>query len=729
MNQYYKIRPAARLITTIGEDLIKDVHAAIVELVKNSYDADANIVDISFSAFRPSSSLSNKLKIMISDDGHGMDFDTVVNKWMMPATDDKLKRRFSPKGRLMQGRKGIGRYAAAILGEELFMTTTDNDGIQTSLYIDWKEFNTAKYLDDINILIESKKTNEKPGTKLEIIGGYNRLLEWNSTEIEKLIIELKKLISPINVSNYDIENEFSINLSFSNFSVENYENKKMGIVPFPIAEYYDYRLYGNVTENGNAELIFENKSARGIPDEKVQLKIKLREGQRHCGHIKIDFKVYDREKDSLENLIQRGDLKNHNNDYFSVSEARKLLNEISGIAIYRNYFRIRPYGNSGYDWLELDRLRVQNPSLKIGSDQIVGTIVIEPEEISYLEEKSARDGLKENSFYEGLKEIARQTLQELEIRRKLFRDRTLKGGRRTNVERELTKIFDFSGLTKKVENKLLSLNLEKTELIAINNIIKQEEEEKAKIYSNIKDIIAIYQGQATLGKIIMVILHEGRKPLNWFKNTIPVIDEYVQVLKNEYDVDLLKEVNRLFSVGKTQGALLINLFNKLDPLSMKKRDKKKEFYLRFLLEKIFKVFEVDLDKNKIKYFIECEKNIKFTAWEDDFYTCFTNLIDNSIYWLTTEERSNREIKTKVYQEQDNIIIDYYDNGPGIDEKYIIDDLIFEPGISTKTGGTGLGLAIAGEAIERNNGKLKAINNKNGAYFRIELINYTEVQNG
>jgi len=92
-----KIRPAARIISTIGKDLVGDPYSAIVELVKNSYDADANLVEIIFDYHKERA--EGILKIEIKDDGHGMSTNTVLNKWLVPATKDKLDRKISPGGR------------------------------------------------------------------------------------------------------------------------------------------------------------------------------------------------------------------------------------------------------------------------------------------------------------------------------------------------------------------------------------------------------------------------------------------------------------------------------------------------------------------------------------------------------------------------------------------------------------------------------------------------------
>ena len=83
MKSYFE--PTGRLIMSIGKDLIKDLPAAIVELVKNSYDADASYVKITYLKNE------NELKIVVEDDGHGMSQDTVLNAWMVPSTDYKRK--------------------------------------------------------------------------------------------------------------------------------------------------------------------------------------------------------------------------------------------------------------------------------------------------------------------------------------------------------------------------------------------------------------------------------------------------------------------------------------------------------------------------------------------------------------------------------------------------------------------------------------------------------------
>jgi len=734
---YYKIRPAGRHILSIGRDLIKDKYAAIVELVKNSYDADSVTCTVSLLPFQKAIIKENEevlvkgIKVVIKDEGHGMTFNTVTDKWMVPSTDDKLTRENkgkSPKGRLMQGKKGIGRYSASIIGEDMVLETIDKNGELTTLYLIWEDFEKAKYLEDVDVLIENFKTDRPSGTEIIILGDEEHLNDWNEKQLKNLKSELKKLIPPIDRTIHKIDDDtenFQIILELGNFPYENYSNKKETIEPYPLFDLFDYRISGSVNNEGIAKLTFENNRTNDaqevIEPFHLNLNADINENfQSFCGEVKFDFRVFDRDPSSIDALIERGLKDPVTGESVGKREARIILDTYNGIGVYRQGFRIRPLGDAGFDWLSLDNQRVQNPSLKIGSDQIIGFIHIEQEDKSGLLEKSARDGLKETSEYFGLIEISKQVLKELENRRFLYRQKVGLGRSKRKIEDKIKGLFDFNDLQEKINKELDSLGVEKKKREKITKLITAKEEKNNKIADELKQIIALYQGQATVGKIVNVILHEGRKPLGYFKNQIPLITEWNAELAIEYDKDLLdKTIDRLNVIGE-QGDIFTKLFEKLDPLSARKRNNKKDFNVREVIENVFDVFVSELDSQKIIIDIDCDINQMIYGWKEDFYMILTNLVDNSIYWLKNSKKSTKEISLKVYEDDGLITIEYRDNGPGIDKEFIESEVIFEPEFSNRTGsGYGLGLAIAGEAIDRNGGILKAIHSDNGAYFKIE----------
>lgn len=724
---YYKIRPAGRHIITIGRDLIKDKYAAIVELVKNAYDADSPTCKISLLPFEKND--LKGIKVIIKDEGHGMNYSTVVDKWMVPSTNDKLNRINSPKKRIMQGKKGIGRYSASMIGDDLVLQTVDETGDLTTLYLIWDDFQQAKYLEDVNVLIENFSTDRESGTEITIIGDESHLNEWNIKQIQNLKFELKKLIPPIDKEIHDVKTDvenFKITLELGDFPFEGYSNVLEDIEPYPLFKLFDYRISGTVNEDGLANLKFENNRIKNAPPEIIpEFKILLnqnpnRKGQEsYCGILNIDFSVFDRDSVSIDGLIERGLKDPMTGQYVGKREARLILDTFNGVGVYRNGFRIRPLGDAGYDWLELDRERVQNPSLKLGSDQIIGFIHIQPETNSGLEEKSARDGLKETSEYFGLQEISKQVLIKLEERRFIYRKTVGLGRNNRHLDQKINVLYNFKELKDKINKELDILGVDDKKKAIINKIITEKEDKNNKIADELKQAIALYQGQATVGKIVNVILHEGRKPLGYFKNQIPLIAKWREEIENKYDTDTMSKLINRLSVMNDQTNIFINLFGKLDPLSSKKRDLKKDFNIREVIENVKDVFSSELESQNIIYEIDCDINLMCYGWKEDFYIALTNLVDNSLYWL--QQNESKKISYKVYEDNDLLIIEYRDNGPGIEKNLIESEVIFDPEFSNKTGGgMGLGLAISGEAIDRNEGELKAIYSENGAFFKIEI---------
>lgn len=715
----FTIRPAGRHILTIGRDLIQDNYAAIVELVKNAYDADSPDVQITLKG-KPD---RRGYSICIEDHGHGMSRDTIINSWMVPSTDDKQKRKISPGGRVMQGRKGIGRYAASILGDDLALETITPTGETTTLVVYWKDFETQTYLSDVEILIETKNTNQPQGTRLTINGIYEGLSDSSEWNIDKLKFELRKLISP-----FEFNDKFLIKLIVDSFLPNQTEILEDNLEPYPLLDLFDYRIAGQINENGTGKLTFFNQKEKNIPEEEIIITDKRYEISpgnfiegTNCGPLVFDIRVYDRDQASIEMLIKRG-LKNESGQYLGKLQARQLLNSYNGIGVYRNGFRIRPLGDPEYDWLLLNKDRVQNPGMRIGSDQAIGAVLIQSEEKSGLTEKSARDGLKSDTAFIGLRAVTKRVIRELETRRFAYRKKAGLGRKNIKINEELERLFSYDKLKTDVQKLLAHNQIDSQTINAIVSIITKEEKEKNKIAEDLKQAVAVYQGQATLGKIVNVVLHEGRHPLGFFKNQIKNIRELYETYLQTNKQELVERIILIGQKFEPQIKRLLELFERITPLAAGNRPPKESFLLKPALEDIVAVFSKQIDENGISVELICPNTFRFSGWEQDIYIIFINLIDNSIYWLIYKNSPTRKISIVVGVEGEALdFIDYRDTGPGIESKSIADERIFDPEYSTKPKGTGLGLAIAGEAASRNRLELIAIESTTGAYFRLQPI--------
>ena len=712
----YKIRPAGRHLLTIGRDLIQDSYAAIVELVKNAYDADSESVEIHFKATeKPSENRSDnpekRIEITVRDYGHGMSQDTVINKWMVPSTSDKLERKKSPHGRIMQGRKGIGRYAASMLGSTLLLETVSEDSEKTTVLVNWHDFETSEYLDDVELLVETHPTDEQSGTALTIEGGEEYYREWNEKQFKDLNFELKKLISPVQNSMDKAAQDFQIHLKISGFS--DVEDLEETIAPYPIFDLFDYKISGRINSNGKGTLTYALQKARNTVEEVISFDLK---DSTACGDLIFDIRVYDREKESIEQLIHRG-LKDDHGNYLGKLQARKILNESNGIGVYRNGFRIRPLGDPEFDWLKLNEQRIQNPSLKIGSNQVIGYVLIDSEEKSNLIEKSARDGLRDNNAYKQLQKITNEVIKELETRRFSYRRKAGLSKPALKVEKELNRIFSFDTLKQTVHKKLIAGGMNEKSVEEVIELISKEAEEKSQTVEEIRQAIATYQGQATLGKIMNVVLHEGRRPLNYFRNEVPRIDRFIKKYKETSDFEYIQQIESIAHNTVSNAKTFSDLFLRLDPLAMGKRPAKQQLSIENEISNCFAIFRQQMADKGIKFKISGSAIIE--AWKQDIAAIFTNLIENSIFWLSEKNTDIKEIMVNIITNENSLsYIDFRDTGPGIEPNLIEDNLIFEPQFSTKPGGTGIGLAIAGEAAERNGLKLTALESTAGAYFRL-----------
>ena len=701
----YEIRPAGRHLFTIGQELIQDQYAAIVELVKNCYDADSPDAVIVFRGIPE----EDCLEIRVEDHGHGMTTKDIINKWLVPSTDYKFGLRKSPRGRIMQGSKGIGRYAASILGKDLKVQTVDSKGIETILYFHWDQLAKCQYLDQIQVPIETKQTQKKSGTILTMHSKLSMNDYWSAKTFKKLRFELKKLIPPNTDTTFD--SKFNITLTFENFFPNENDNVSENIKPYPILEFYDYRISGIIAADGIAKLTYENKKIKNATVEPIRFD----HGITGCGALTVDIRVYDRDKDAIDLLISRG-LQDENGDYVTRQQARQLLNEFNGIGVYRNGFRIRPLGDADFDWLKLNEQRVQNPSIKIGSNQVVGYIHVESEEVSGLQEKSARDGLRNNAAYESLKEITCAVIQELEQRRFIFRRKIGLSNPAKRLEKQLEGLYNYAPLKKAISTTLEKAGMPAPVVAKITDIISKEEYKKNETIEEIKRAVAVYQGQATLGKIINIILHEGRRPLNYFKNQIPNLRFYGERFAQNQDEVSYNEIIHLTNGLTENASIFVNLFGRLDPLSAKRRETKSEFLLIDALKGAIAVFFKECQNHEIIIDFECPSDLKFNGWKQDIYTIIVNLIDNSLFWIVEKECDERKISIIVSKTTTGFILNYTDTGPGINNELLDSGVIFEPEFTTKPHGTGLGLAIAGEAATRNRLTLTALQTDSGVHF-------------
>ena len=397
----------------VGKDLIADDNIAIFELVKNSYDAYASKVVITF----------EDDKIIIADDGKGMSIDDIEKKWLALAYSAKkngdedngidqifLERRKSYRDIIQEkrkyaGAKGIGRFSCDRLGEELLLSTKKiNTNTIEQLEIDWKDFERQDDIDfsEIKITHNSFHENETPtvfpnkaksGTILEI----TKISLWDRDKILGLKYSLEKLINPFSddTNNEEFEIEIICKRELDTDKEEELDRDKVnGIVRNSILD------------------IIKSKTT------KIEVKV---------NYDKIDTKITDRgtliyhisEDNKCKSLIDKLEIDiyylNRTAKFNFTSKMRVEPVNYGSIFLFKNGFRVQPYGNKGDDSWGLDYRAQQGYNRYLGTRELLGQVSIFTDNIDEFREVSNREGgLVDTVGFKFLKDIFEKAHRRLE---------------------------------------------------------------------------------------------------------------------------------------------------------------------------------------------------------------------------------------------------------------------------------------------------------------------------
>lgn len=430
LSERLKIRPYARLLTMLGDQLIKNELIALVELIKNSYDADASWVKVSFIDFGPDYELTPTSKIRIEDDGCGMNADILRKHWLNPATPDKLKRKAknpkTQKGRILQGEKGIGRFAIFKLGKKITITTRrqqqnsegkfiesgenieniltydfskyDNDflqedGEEKDLFLEQLTVELSQRIPsaivDTDIVLGTTRRRRKPfGTIIEITDLKTRWTTDRINRIQQNIGKLQPIFSEKGTADFSVWVYKDSILHESNDSYKRVLDhclKNMSVLKITNGRYICGKNTIFFDMNGQPiELSFKDPDIRGLTQFKRFKELEEKNEPVECGSFNFEFYIFDLNVDS-ENPSK----------YYLSKEEKSVIKE-HRIYLYRDDVRVMPYGDPEDDWLRIDMARgTIRADEYLSNDQVVGCVYISQAENPNLKDKTNREGLIE----------------------------------------------------------------------------------------------------------------------------------------------------------------------------------------------------------------------------------------------------------------------------------------------------------------------------------------------
>ncbi len=393
-------RVSSGLKNIIGKDLISDKFIAVFELVKNSYDAGAHKVIISFE-----NTEKENATITISDDGIGMSYKDIVNKWLFVAYSEKRKRNqdddFREKiKRNVAGAKGVGRFSCDRLGSQLtLITKSEEDDYDNVVDIDWDKFEYDDSQDFINIPVQYR--SELNTTQIKSTGTILKISnlreKWDRQTILRLKRSLMKLISP------ETENEkdpFSIEFD----------------VPEMLDE--DKKIHSSKVKKDGWERNIVNGLVVNDVFEKLNIKTTSIHVQISEDGKTIETELYDRGEfifKFCEHNREYTLLNNIHINLFYMNRSAKVsfTKQMGGVQpvnygsvfIYKNGFRVNPYGDPGEDFFNINQRKVQGYNRNLGTREIMGRITISGDNEEFVETSSRAHGFISTAAVQMLSEF------------------------------------------------------------------------------------------------------------------------------------------------------------------------------------------------------------------------------------------------------------------------------------------------------------------------------------
>jgi signal transduction histidine kinase len=673
----------AGLINRLGNELVGRAETAVSELVKNSYDADANNVTLNFI---DSDSLNGSL--IIKDDGIGMNLDQLINGFMRLSSSDKFHNPISPNyHRQRAGRKGIGRFATHRLGNKLtIITKTLGAQKALKLEVDWNKYRVDTDLTTIYNPISEIDSDFEFGTEL-IIDDLRDI--WTESQIKRVFRYVSDLLQPDYLSDRSTKLNIATKNSNGYFTVKCLKTNNSNSI---IIASLDKMIFDNalgIIEGyiSNGEGVCEVTSKRFNIDDKI-----IVEGNfdlMNNIHFKVYYFIYNFEW--YEGYIPKM-------EYLKISD---IADENGGIKLYRNGFRVLPYGEKGNDWINIEKTNLKtqdNAYVPFNNNNFFGFVEIVDEKGEVFEETSSREGLIENSALTQLTSFVNSALRQATLRINSARFKE-KQKRNTNNSQN-NQNSNSKNDSRSTQQRLLELKGKNPETDdIIDEVIHLLEE---------TEMLRVLAG---IGLNIAEFTHEIRQFIPSFNGSINFLSS--QNLTDSAKESLLN-LKENFNRFKTYTSYIDNT------ITQNVNREKQPQNLRKLISEFKKIISFELNSLSISFTEEFygydlyTESMHPSEWSSILYNLYTNS-------KKAIKRANQEegiIKIICGKDDGIIYLEFMDNGDGIPLKN--QDRIFDAFFTTSTPssmdsnrnesitGTGLGLKIVKDIIQAYYGNINVI---------------------
>ena len=691
----------AGIVSRLGKELVARQETAVSELVKNAYDADATTVQVVFINAKSAGG-----ELLVIDDGVGMSRHELMEGFMRLASAAKIDAPLSTRyKRRRAGRKGIGRFSTQRLGSSLELTTQTLKGEKAlRLRVDWDRFTRDRDLMSITSSITDVAKQKPEGTTLRI----KSLREgWSDTQIGRVYRFVNDLIQPFPLSKTrkkeGKEDDPGFKATFYRRVAG--KNEEVASADRMVLDYAVAEVTAIVNVNGAAK--WHLTSDRYNLNERSPIHPRKTSSSRHFKylrnvHLKAYYFIWD------PKLIPRQQSK----------RLRELANEQGGIRLYRNGFRVLPYGEPGNDWLGFDQLYRQRSILvPLSNINWFGFVEITDPEGTTFEETSSREGIANNDAYNELTRFASQALIEAAQRVASARKRKLTAGQKRFTapsEQSLVRIADdLEAIAKRIRQA--------AQKAAIRSVAKEvldvgkallEENSTLRVLSSLGLTIAIFAHEvrhqifslrqlAGQGADQALSDAEQRKMIGELESRLKVLQAYTAYFDKTISASIRREIEE-----QPLTKILFDFIDQFEPVIKRGGA---EF-----------VGEDDIDEGLLT------RPMHSSEWA----SILANLLTNSLKAIKRgRHRGYGHVFIRAWQSNGTIMVEFADDGDGIPKK--AQSRIFDPFFTTTAAadtpddelvGMGLGLTIVRDILTSYGGTINLTKAPRGysTCFRIEI---------
>ncbi len=690
-NQSYSVKANSHIITLLGDELIGSNSLALFELVKNSYDADATVVSITFNNL-----LDGDSSIIIEDNGVGMTPDVVEKAWLTIGTDYKRKviKHSAIKNRTSLGNKGVGRLAVHRLANVIKLETKPINGETCSSFeIDWNELiESSSYIEGMKVKVAHDSVSSFKLEHGTIITLFElRETQWTRAKVCDMVSKLQSIKNP-----YYPNEDFSVIISSNEPKVQEWIDSvksPLDILNCSLFQ-FKFKLYQSNLGSNNASFdwsyIFNPVNFRSqtitetvltkkndvlpinIKDfdvEEVYGDHKLLKNSQLSGIHYIEGQFYAFNLDSKVLRVTYGP--------GAIGKIKEFINSNCGIKVFRDNIRVFNYGEPTDDWLGLDQNKMKKASNHFAKKNILGAINLHLNNtISSLIEKTNREGFIENDTYANFVAIVQSIFSFFE---------RLSVGDREKVNSfiddiTIQKKIGFSESIQELEEKLQKRGLEK---VFAGSLKKVKHD-----YKNMREVM-LNSGMSGLN--LTIIFHEVEREMAFINSDIN---------------------KRNCNIGDIRIRIkaLMDLIEKFTPIL--KKNKTTQLKASTLIARTLAIHRNRFSFHNITLSSPLESNdavdFEITGAGGLLMGALSNLIDNSIYWVSRKreiENGNYKSAIIVTTDTDHFegpAIVVADNGEGFQMEP--EDMIL-PFHSLKPNGMGVGLYYVNLVMEMMGGKL------------------------